>query len=142
LNSYLSGEIAPPVKDEVSAHLDTCESCSAELQTRIKLRQSLKGAVQRSPVPPFLEARIRASLAGKKTERRSLWIWAPAFGLAAALAIAALTGWVGSRHEYPWETARHPWEMATQDQDTFIQSLYGQVADVMRIGLGDHLHCA
>jgi hypothetical protein len=60
---------------------------------------------------------------------------APAFGLAAALAIAALTGWITLRHQ-------RPWEMAKQDQNKLIDSLYTQVADVMRIGLGDHLHCA
>lgn len=134
-NAYLSGEIAPPAREEVSAHLKQCEHCSAEFQTRLKLKESLKGAVQRSPVPPFLETRIRASLAGKKSERRSLWIWAPAVGLAAALAIAALTGWVSSRHAQPWETTR-------AEQDTFIQALYGEVAEIMRVGLGDHLHCA
>jgi hypothetical protein len=134
-NALLSGEITSPVREEVAAHLNQCEHCSAEFQTRLKLRESLKDAVQRSPVPPFLEARIRASLAGKKTERKSFWIWVPAFGLAAALAIAALAGWVSSRHEPPWEMAR-------AEQDTFIETLYGQVAQIMRIGLGDHLHCA
>jgi hypothetical protein len=134
-DAYLSGEISPPESAEVSAHLDRCEPCSAEFQTRLKLTESLKGAVHRSAVPPFLEARIRASLAGRKTERRSLWIWAPAFCTAAALAIAALSGWIGSRQE-------RPWEMTSAEQDTFIETLYGQVADIMRVGLGDHLHCA
>ncbi|MEX2300655.1 MAG: zf-HC2 domain-containing protein [Bryobacterales bacterium] len=135
LDAYLSGQASPLVRNEVSGHLTCCPHCANELETRRKLRESLKAAVQRSSVPPFLEARIRQSLAGKKTERRSLWIWAPAFALAAALAIAFLTGWVGARHSQPWE-------MAKQDQATFIDGLYGQVVDIMRVGLGDHLHCA
>lgn len=135
LDSYLSGEISPPASSEVSSHLDGCADCAAELDVRRTLRESLKSAVQRSAVPPFLEARIRRTLANKQTERRSLWIWAPGFALAAALAVAFLTGWLGSR-------PAHPWEMAKTDQATFIETLYGQVADVMRVGLGDHVHCA
>ena len=32
--------------------------------------------------------------------------------------------------------------MAKADQSTFIDTLAGQVVDIMRVGLGDHLHCA
>jgi hypothetical protein len=131
----VSGEISALASSEVSIHLSGCPDCAAELEARRTLRESLKGAVQRSTVPPFLEARIRRSLANKKTERRSLWIWAPGFALAAALAVAFLAGWPGSRQT-------HSWEMAKADQATFIEALYGQVVDVMRVGLGDHVHCA
>jgi Putative zinc-finger len=134
LNAYLSGEVSPSVRDEVSSHLSVCESCSGEFESRLKLKESLKTAVGRSPVPPFLEARVRESLRVKKGNRRPLWIWVPAFGVAAALAFAVWTGWLGMRNN-------HPWEMARVDQERFIDTLYGQVGEVMRVGLGDHVHC-
>jgi anti-sigma factor (TIGR02949 family) len=134
LDAYLSGEISSPASEEVSTHLSTCTQCMAELDLRRKLRESLRGAVQRSPVPPFLEARIRRSLETKKTGRTSLWIWAPGFALAALLAVAFLASWIGQRPVHPWETAK-------ADQATFIEALYGEVASIMRVGLGDHVHC-
>ena len=135
LDSYLGGEIPAPMKDAISLHLDECPRCAEQFQTRLRVRGLLKGAVLRGAVPPHLEARIRALISGSRKERRSLWVWVPAFAVAAALLIAFLAGWVGLRQP------SDPRLMTAAARQHYVDSLFESVVAIIRVGLGNHLHC-
>lgn len=92
----------------------------------------LKAAVNSVEMPPFLEARIRHQIqvAGSAPLQKR---WGAL--VSAALATAALAGLIIT---YQLGYLRQ----TTGDQESFIVSVSSQVATLMRVGLGDHLHCA
>jgi hypothetical protein len=93
------------------------------------LKEQLQRAVRSQEVPPYLEARIRANL---KTAPSSRWHarWAVA-GLAAA-------GLLGVTIAYQLGHLR----VTHASQEAYITSVSNHVASILRVGLGDHLHCA
>lgn len=99
------------------------------------LRERLQAAVRAEPVPPFLEARIRAGVREQSLHatRRPRWFTNWALAGAAALAMTA-----GVTISYELGHLR----FTEAAQDSYIAKLSHQVASIMRVGLGDHLHCA
>ena len=51
MDAYISNELLVETNHEMLRHLETCPACSAELETRGRLRSRLKSAVQNQPVP-------------------------------------------------------------------------------------------
>ena len=96
-----------------------------------RLREHLQRAVRGQEVPPYLEARIRANLSAAPPAR-SFWgrQWA-----AAAVAVAVVAG---GTIAYQLGHLR----LTEASQESYIASVSNQVASIMRVGLGDHLHCA
>ena len=92
----------------------------------------LKAAVNSVEVPPFLEARIRQQMRQAAQEHpRKWWGALVTAGLAAALlAGAGITYQLGRLRQTAGE------------QESFIVTVSSKVATLMRVGLGDHLHCA
>lgn len=86
------------------------------------MKSRLKIAAESEAVPPHLETRVRASLRSTP-ENRVTWR-APVWGLAATLAVLAVGFF-----------------MLRRKDDSYIATLSQSVSSVMRIGLGDHLHC-
>ena len=99
-----------------------------QLQSHVNKR--LKGAVDNVPVPPFLEARIRHSLRTQKPGQGWLPRLVPA---AAALAIFA-----GLGIAYQLGHLR----LTVHSQESYIGSVSTHIATLMRVGLGDHIHCS
>lgn len=98
------------------------------------LRARLQTAVRAEPVPPFLEARIRARMqADGPAPSRPRWFSNWAMAGAAALALTASVG-------ISYELGHLRFTAASQD--SYIAKVSHQVASIMRVGLGDHLHCA
>jgi hypothetical protein len=96
------------------------------------LNTRLKNAVHSVEVPPFLDASIRRrirSMAAEQPHRR----WTV---FAAASTLAALS--VGLGIAYQMGHLR----VTSGAQESYIVSLSTKVATLMRVGLGDHLHCA
>ena len=90
----------------------------------------LRAAVKSVAAPPFLEARIRHSLRTEKPGRRCLPRLIPA---AAALAVFA-----GFAVAYQLGHLR----LTVSSQESYIGSVSTHIATLMRVGLGDHIHCA
>jgi hypothetical protein len=90
----------------------------------------LKTAVHSVEVPPYLAARIRNRIRGAEKPRR----WA--FLLAPAAAAAALC--VGVAVAYQQGHLR----FTRDSQESYIASVSSQIGTLMRVGLGDHIHCA
>ena len=97
-----------------------------------RLREQLQRAVRSQEVPPFLEARIRANVFAERPPAQPRWSrqWV-------ALAAAALLT-MGGAIAYQLGHLR----VTTASQDSYIASVSNQVASIMRVGLGDHIHCA
>lgn len=95
------------------------------------MNAKLKAAVESVPVPPYLEGKIRAHLKEQpQAAWWSAWRVAPA---AAALAVCAV-GVVA----YQLGHLR----LTTSSQESYIVSVTNHIATLMRVGLGDHIHCS
>lgn len=127
-----------PVQSEMALareHVAACSNCGEELARREQLRARLKMAVASEAVPAALEHRIRRSLRGQaRPANKSIsWMWAPRLTLAAlATVLVALTVAYQVGHL----------RFTAESQEAFIQTISGRVATIMRVGLGDHVHCA
>lgn len=111
-------------------HTQGCARCAQELTLRRELRDRLKAAARNIETPPFLEARIRANL--QQTEPQK--IWQMRWAAIAATVVVCLAGTVA------YKTGHIPW--ASGAQESYIASVSSHVATLMRMGLGDHIHCA
>jgi anti-sigma factor (TIGR02949 family) len=132
MDAYISNELLVETNHEMLRHLETCPACSAELETRGRLRSLLKSAVQNQPVPPGLPASVREQIRRRQT---SPWThWALASAAAFALCIAA---WLA----YPWQQTL-PDFADRAAQASYIQRVSATVASIFKSGLGDHIHCA
>lgn len=136
LDSYISSELLVETNHEILRHLEGCPACSAELETRTKIRARLKGAVKNQAVPPELQAGIRKRLQDKSS---GIWFtagWSQwAVAVAASLAICAGI-WVNYSHERMPELSDRP------GQNAYIQTVSANLAAVLKVGLGDHIHCS
>lgn len=121
-----ANELSPELID----HTRSCAACGQEVALRTNLRHRLKSAARNVETPPFLEARIRAHL--EHTQPRKHWQirWA-AIAAAGALCVAGTVA---------YERGHLAWMASTQE--SYIASVSSQVATLMRVGLGDHIHCA
>src|SRR5262249_36059180 len=120
---------APPANAELAEHLRTCERCSKELEARKLLRNRLQMAARGVATPPWLETRIRSNI--RKSESRGVWsrYFLPV-GAALLVSLArVVTCELGHLR------------MTAASQESYIATLSGRVADVMKVGLGDHVHC-
>lgn len=89
----------------------------------------LREAVQSIQAPPFLEARIRHSLNTQKPPRR----WLPRL-----IPVTAAAGVVALLISYQLGHLR----LTVRSQESYISSVSTRVATLMRVGLGDHIHCS
>ncbi len=142
MDAYISNELLVETNHEVLRHLELCTACTAELDTRTRLRERLKSAVQSQQVPPELTARVRGRI--RKSQTAPWWrltALAPAtmrwaMAGAAVLAIAAGT----------WMTYPQPLPMPAVTnrpaQADYIQKVSAGVLSIFKSGLSDHIHCA
>ena len=85
---YLSGELDPARGAAFTAHLQTCASCTAELNQQREIDAHLRaGVLTEDPDPAPLESRIRRHLAADSATRTRLLLLAAS--LAAVLLVAA-----------------------------------------------------
>ena len=119
LDAYLSNELLVETTSEVLKHLESCEACSTELESQMRVREALRKAVEKKFTPKHLEEMVRARL--RKTPPAYFW-QAPATWTV-ALASLALVLVAGQQ----WLRLRGGRQM---------------VASVLALGVADHVHCA
>ena len=100
-------------------------------QEDLRLRTRLQQAVRGQEVPPFLEARIRRQI---HSAEPAAVPWRRAW----TIALAALMLVVGPGVAYQLGHLR----FTAASQESFVVSTGHHLASIMRVGLGDHLHCA
>ncbi len=123
LDAYLSNELLVETTSDILRHLETCESCSHELEARTRLRDALQRAAATYQAPPELRACIGRQLRSRQPGglRLSLRL-RPIIALAAA--IAMVLALVATRQWIRIERGRQ------------------MVASVLTLGVSDHVQCA
>ena len=136
MDSYLANELLVETNHEVLRHLETCPACSAELELRTRLRSRLRDAVRAQAAPAELQVRIRRQLDQAASR--------PSFGLGwmryAAVAAACLA--IGAGVVLVNRPERLPDLADRGGQSAYIERVSQSVAAMLRVGLGDHLHCS
>ena len=136
MDSYVSSELLVETNHEVLRHLESCPSCAAELEVRARIKSRLKTAVQSQSVPPELQARVREAL---RHESRATFAWTRWAMAAAAMLVIGLASWI----EVPrWTRPALPDLADRRGQDIFIQKVSASLSAVLKVGLGDHIHCS
>jgi len=126
LDSYLNNELLAETNHEVLRHLETCAGCSDALESRVRLRDSLRRAVLAETAPADLPEKIR-----RKIRRKRFSLDLPRFGSSWALAAAAsllllMAGW--------------GYYLILESSDSpLLPELAGSI---LNLGLGDHVTCA
>jgi hypothetical protein len=137
MDSYMNNELLVETNHEVLRHLESCPSCSAELEARTRIKGHLKAVVQAQPVPEDLEARLRAALRQETHRSSNRWTrW-----VAAAAAILVLGVGAGLILEHRSRLVL-PDISDRPAQDIYIQKVSASLAAVLKVGLGDHIHCS
>jgi hypothetical protein len=130
LDSYIDDEQPAAGDLELAEHFRQCASCTREAAQRRVVRTRLRTAVREVRIPSGLEDRVRGRL---EVARR------PQSSVSRLMSIAALlmVGF-GSWVVYQNGTLR----LTPVLPEAYVTTVTGQVAAIMRVGLGDHLHCA
>ena len=136
VDSYINNELLVETNLEVLRHLETCPACAAEVESRTRIKARLKSAVQNQSVPAELQTRVRAAL---RQDSRASFAWTRWASAAAAVLVVAVTLWV----EVPrWTRPALPGLADRRGQDVFIQKVSASLSAVLKVGLGDHIHCS
>ena len=123
LDAYLSNELLVETTSEILRHLETCEGCRLELETRARVRDLVRRAATSLVAPEELRLSIQRQL---RETQPGFWggsrqlSWAVAL---AGIAVIVLGGIV-----------THEW----------VRALRGRkiVAGVLALGVSDHVQCA
>jgi len=99
-------------------------------QENAALRAQLQRAMKGVDAPPYLAARIRANIA----QPQRSYGWLPKLSAVAAMLMAC----VGLGVAYHLGHLR----FSAASQNEYIASVSNSIPTLMRIGLGDHLHCS
>ena len=123
LDAYLSNELLVETTSEVLRHLEGCENCARELDTRTRVRDALRRAAMSQAVPEELrqaiQRQLRETRMGFLGGSRGL-TWAVAL---AGLAVVVLGG-----------LAAQQWMSVLRGRRV--------VAGVLALGVADHVQCA
>jgi anti-sigma factor (TIGR02949 family) len=130
LDSYIDNELLTESSLELMEHFQRCTACTRESQERRNVRARLQTAVRDVKVPPGLEDRVRDRLRQTREPRPKNFLL---MSIAATLAVC-----FGSWVAYQFGALR----LTTASQESYVAAISGQVASIIRVGLGDHLHCA
>jgi len=120
LDAYLSNELLVETTSEVLKHLESCEACSNELESRVRLREALQRAVGRHLPPERLREAIHQRLRSAQ----------PRF--------------LGGFHTATWALALASMALVVVagQQWLRVQRARQLVASALKRGVADHLHCA
>ena len=127
LDSYLNNELLVETTHEVLKHLKKCPNCSEALRSRRQVKELLRGAVLKDSAPTDLQARIRRRIRKDSSANWQRWM------LAAAAMIALIAGGSGMLQLLKRGAP------VTSDA---ISALGSADAQLLKIGLDDHVHCA
>jgi hypothetical protein len=136
LDSYIINELLVETNHEVLRHLEQCAACSADAEARTQLRGRVKAAVRAQQVPPELPALVRQRIRSEENRKQTLWSWARyPIATAATLAVCAVL-------VLEFRPERLPALGDRPAQNAYIQKISASIATVLKVGLGDHLHCS
>lgn len=132
MDLYIDRELADDERQRLLYHVGDCAECARELDARSGLKSRLKMAVSAEPMAVNLETRIRQALNTGARRARPGYFARIAMPVAAMLAIG-----VGLTITYQLGHLR----FTVASQEAYIGSISDRVPRLMRVGLGDHVHC-
>ena len=135
LDHYLSNELSVETNHEVMKHLEACAACSQDLETRMRVKNLLRRAVQSDSAPPVLRQRIEGRIRASEPSF-SFLSFSPRWALAAAAVAVILGGVMAVR----WRTNRLYDDAGAQA--AYIRAVGARLPRIQTVGLADHLHCA
>ncbi len=94
LNAYVDGQLLPPEELDLRRHLDVCESCRAQVDTLLAMKEAVAGSAEVRPVPHTLRQQL-ATLAqppGRRWRRGILAFAALAAAVFIAVGVTRLIG--------------------------------------------------
>jgi Predicted transmembrane transcriptional regulator (anti-sigma factor) len=130
LDSYIDNELLTESSLELMEHFQRCTACTRESQERRNVRARLQTAVREVRGASGMEDRVRDRLRQTREPRPKRF---HLMAIAATLAVC-LGSWVA----YQLGALR----LTTASQESYVAAISGEVASIIRVGLGDHLHCA
>ena len=131
MDAYIDNVLPADQTRQVTVHLSGCAACAEELESRKALRQRVRGAALAVPGAPYLESRVRARL--RETPKHSNWINRLMLAGAMAVLVIGIGAAVAYRSGYMRITG--------SAQESYIALVSSRVPALMRVGLGDHIHC-
>jgi len=136
LDSYISNELLVETNHEVLRHFESCAACSAEAEARTQLRARVKSAVRTQSVPPELPALVRQRIRAVESRQASGFSWMRLpLAAAASVALCAVLFFKFQPESLPALGDRPA-------QNAYIQRISATMATVLKVGLGDHVHCS
>lgn len=123
LDAYLSSELLVETTATVLKHLEGCVACSEELDSRLRLRDALRRAVEQQLPPANLGDAIHRRL--QQTRPAFSWPFPSRHWMLALASVAVMVVGVG--------VAQHTLSLRRGRQ---------LVASVLTLGVSDHVHCA
>ena len=134
LDSYVDNELDTAGSAAIASHLESCTRCYEEVELRRRLRNRLKQAVAAAPAAPYLHTKVTARL--HASERHHGWFDLPRQLAAAAAMVAICVGVTAIAYQLGHL------RLTARAQESYIGSISSRVASIMRVGLGDHVHCS
>ena len=135
LDSYINNELMVETNHELLKHLEDCEECSQMLHDRLRVRNRLKQAMNREAVSPALQQRVQKAIRQEAVGFSPVWPRSVWFLAAAATLVLCLGGW-GIFHL--WKLNRGA---VISSQADLPQRITEQTTALLKIGVGDHIHC-
>lgn len=127
LDSYLNDELLVETNHEVLKHLETCKSCATELDSRLRLKSALQTAVRKEVAPIGLQHRIQREI--RKQPQNSTYQWRNWMLAAAAMLVLTAGSW-------------GVFKTIKANEYLKLEQARQQDAQVLTVGLNNHLHCA
>jgi Putative zinc-finger len=122
LDSYLSNELLVETATEIVRHLESCEACSRDLESRMRVRDALQRAVAKQPMPDSIRAGVLRKL--RESQPRSLL---RTTGRRWAVGLAAIAFLLLSLFAGEWFSLHRGEQL---------------IASILKLGVSDHLICA
>jgi anti-sigma factor RsiW len=123
LDAYVSNELLVETTGEVVRHLESCEDCAAELQSRMRVRAALRRASMRQMPPVNLSQSIHQRLRRAQPGRLSVFGSRP-WALALAAMLVVVMGGIAGQQALSLRRSRRV------------------VDSILALGVSDHVNCA
>jgi anti-sigma factor RsiW len=135
LDFYIDNELMTETNHEMFKHLEGCRECSQAMQDRLLIRNRLREAVNREPIPRTLQERLQKTIRQGNHAHRPPQSWSR-WSLGAAAMFVLCLGGLGTLHL--WRLSR---DTGGSSQANLPQFITEQTAALLKIGVGDHVHC-
>lgn len=133
LDLYLDHQLDPSARQRLQQHLDGCPACALELDARTRVRGRLRTTAKGEAAAPFLATRVQANIREYESKKNS-WLRKKMLAPVAAAVLVCFSSIAAYQLGHLWLT--------NASQEAFFDSISHGVSHIMRVGLGDHVHCA